>query len=66
MLAGHRAKAAAALPYLNKVLWNETHQYFRAWQDAKLGAPPWVMADTLYGQVSWPNTFLCGHTVPVC
>jgi hypothetical protein len=41
----------AALPFINTTLWNETHQYFRAWADEKDGAPPWVMADTLYGQV---------------
>jgi hypothetical protein len=49
--ATSKAKAAKALPYLNQTLWNSTSLYFRAWQDSKLGAPPWVMADTLYGQV---------------
>jgi uncharacterized protein (DUF608 family) len=46
-----KAKADQALPYLNETLWNHTDEYFRAWQDAKLGTPPWMMADTLYGQV---------------
>jgi non-lysosomal glucosylceramidase len=46
-----KAKADQALPYLNQTLWNHTAEYFRAWQDSKLGAPPWMMADTLYGQV---------------
>ena len=46
-----KAKAALAQPYMIKALWNETAEYFRAWGDAKLGNPPWVMADTLYGQV---------------
>ena len=46
-----KAKADRALPYMNDTLWNSTAEYFRAWQDAKLGAPPWVMADSMYGQV---------------
>ena len=60
-LAGHlgapalavkcRAAYAAAVPYMNATLWNATHGYFRAWADLEQGAPPWVMADTLYGQV---------------
>jgi hypothetical protein len=43
---------AAAAPAINASLWNESSGYFRAWSDAKKGAPPWVMADTLYG--GWP------------
>ena len=46
-----RASAAAATPFMIQSLWNASSGYFRAWQDSKLGAPPWVMADTLYGQV---------------
>ena len=48
------AETAGAL-YLNKTLWNATSGYFRAWSDDELGAPPWVMADTLYGQVGDGN-----------
>ena len=45
------AKAKVALPYMQQMLWNTTHKYFRAWQDSKLGSPPWVMADTLCAQL---------------
>lgn len=41
----------AAVPFMKQELWNETSSYFRAWSDSAKGAPPWVMADTLYGQV---------------
>lgn len=44
-------KEAEAAAFMTKSLWNESAGYFRAWSDAQLGAPPWVMADTLYGQV---------------
>ena len=44
-------KAEGAVRLLNQALWNHTHGYYRAWADEKQGAPPWVMADTLYGQV---------------
>ena len=60
-LAGHlgdpglavkcRSAYTAAVPFMNATLWNATHGYFRAWADSQQGAPPWVMADTLYGQV---------------
>lgn len=39
---------AAGEVAINASLWNATSGYYRAWTDASLGAPPWVMADTLY------------------
>ena len=41
----------AAVPYMMAQLYNSTTGYFRAWSDSQQGAPPWMMADTLYGQV---------------
>jgi hypothetical protein len=32
-------------------IFEEMVLFSGAWGDAKLGNPPWVMADTLYGQV---------------
>eukprot|EP00656_Telonema_subtile_P055540 TRINITY_DN8636_c0_g2_i1.p1 TRINITY_DN8636_c0_g2~~TRINITY_DN8636_c0_g2_i1.p1 ORF type:complete len:1042 (-),score=198.12 TRINITY_DN8636_c0_g2_i1:161-3286(-) len=45
------AAYTSAVPYLNSTLYNTTDHYFRAWADSKLGAPAWLMADSLYGQV---------------
>ena len=37
---------------LDRTLWDEEEGFYHSWWDHEKGSPPWLMADSLYGQVS--------------
>lgn len=36
---------------IDALFWDEERGYYHAWWDREKGSPPWLMADSLYGQV---------------
>ena len=37
---------------MDRTLWNENNGFYHSWWDHEKGSPDWLMADSLYGQVS--------------
>ena len=37
---------------MDRTLWNENDGFYHSWWDHEKGSPDWLMADSLYGQVS--------------
>lgn len=38
---------------IDRILWNEKDGFYHSWWDHEKGSPDWLMADSLYGQVSF-------------
>lgn len=51
-----REAIAKALKKIDELFWDDERGYYHAWWDSKKGSPPWMMADSLYGQVSHYKT----------
>ena len=41
-------------------LWDKPKGFYHAWWDMEYGSPPWIMSDSLYGQV-WAYTLGLGE-----
>ena len=37
---------------IDRTLWDEEEGFYHSWWDHEKGSLPWLMADSLYGQVS--------------
>lgn len=37
---------------IDRTLWDEKDGFYHSWWDSEKGSPDWLMADSLYGQVS--------------
>ena len=37
---------------IDNTLWDEEDGFYHSWWDQEKGSPDWLMADSLYGQVS--------------
>ncbi|XP_031550637.1 uncharacterized protein LOC116288065 [Actinia tenebrosa] len=55
-----REAIAKALKKVDQLFWDDERGYYHAWWDSKKGSPPWMMADSLYGQV-WAYTLGLGN-----
>ncbi|KAK3739472.1 hypothetical protein QZH41_020504 [Actinostola sp. cb2023] len=55
-----REAIVKATTMIRQLFWDEERGYYRAWWDHKKGSPPWLMADSLYGQV-WAYTLGLGN-----